>query len=428
VTALQKASGGDTSLFRPEVLEERKSEWLGTVLLAPRLSYRLFVIFAACAAAAVLGLLFFADYTRKARVEGRLVPETGVARLFAPRAGRVAALYVREGMRVERGAPIALVSSEVDSAVAGSTGEEVVRQLTRRRDSMTAEQARRRELQAQRADELRQRLATLNGEEAALEREMQIQADRARLAARGAERFRGLLRRGLVTATRAEQAEQDSLAQALQLQALLRSRAGLRRERLAIETELSTLPLRGEDEVAAISRDAAALEQQLAEAEAQREVVVRAPSSGIVTALQVTPGGAVSPDSPLLSIVPAGGKLEAQLFSPSRSIGFVRPGQTVLLRYDAYPYQKFGYHRGTVTSVSRAPLTPAELAQEMPSAAEASSAEPLYRITVRPERQAVLGDGAHYPLQPGMQLEGDVLLERRRLIEWLLGPVRALGR
>ena len=64
----------------------------------------------------------------------------------------------------------------------------------------------------------------------------------------------------------------------------------------------------------------------------------------------------------LASLMPADARLQAQLFAPSSAIGFVRPDQTVLLRYQAFPYQKFGHQSGQVVQVSRTPLQPSELA------------------------------------------------------------------
>jgi membrane fusion protein len=122
--------------------------------------------------------------------------------------------------------------------------------------------------------------------------------------------------------------------------------------------------------------------------------------------------------------VPSGATLEAHLYAPSRSVGFVRAGQQVLLRYRAYPYQKFGHHRGVISSVSRTAIDPSELPAGF--AAAGAPAEPLYRITVRLERQFVSAYGEDVRLQPGMQLDADVVLERRRLYEWVLDPIYAL--
>jgi membrane fusion protein len=59
--------------------------------------------------------------------------------------------------------------------------------------------------------------------------------------------------------------------------------------------------------------------------------------------------------------------------------------------------------------------------------AAGAPAEPLYRITVGLERQQVSAYGAQVALQPGMQLDADIVLERRRLYEWVLDPVYALA-
>lgn len=124
--------------------------------------------------------------------------------------------------------------------------------------------------------------------------------------------------------------------------------------------------------------------------------------------------------------------MQAQLFAPSSAVGFLRPAQAVQLRYQAFPYQKFGHHPGQVLQVSRTPLQAAELASlplsagAFPGASAdgaAPAAEPLYRITVALDEQTVQAYGVAQPLVAGMQLEADVLLDRRRLIEWIFEPL-----
>jgi membrane fusion protein len=111
------------------------------------------------------------------------------------------------------------------------------------------------------------------------------------------------------------------------------------------------------------------------------------------------------------------------LFAPSRDIGFVRPGQEVLVRYLAYPHQKFGAYRARVLAVSRNPLPAAELGYVPLD----GSREPLYRIKAALDSQAVLAYGKREPLRAGMQVEADVLLDRRRLIEWIFEPLLGLA-
>src|SRR5512132_1634963 len=125
-------------------------------------------------------------------------------------------------------------------------------------------------------------------------------------------------------------------------------------------------------------------------AEARRRIVIPAPQDGTVTAIQAEPGGRADTTVPLLSIVPTGSKLEAQLFSPSRAIGFVRPGQRVRLRYQAFPYQKFGQYEGIVAFVSRSAISPGELTQQLAGLTSLYRAnEPVYCITVSLAHQPV---------------------------------------
>ena len=55
----------------------------------------------------------------------------------------------------------------------------------------------------------------------------------------------------------------------------------------------------------------------------------------------------------MLKIVPEHEPMQAELLAPSSAVGFIHPGGRVLLRYSAFPYQKFGEYWGTVMSVSR---------------------------------------------------------------------------
>ena len=128
-----------------------------------------------------------------------------------------------------------------------------------------------------------------------------------------------------------------------------------------------------------------------------------------------------------LSDVDKSAELQAHLFAPSRTAGFVRPGQTVYLRYAAYPYQKFGLYTGHITAVSATPFAPSELpanlAQQLIT--QAGSNEALYRINVQLDEQSINAYGNTLQLKAGLTLDADVLQERRKVWEWVLEPVLA---
>lgn len=420
-----KDNGTDLALFRAEVLAERQAQWLGTVLLAPRPSTRLWTLFAALAAAAVLVLLWLGDFTRTARVGGVLMPAEGMVRVFAPRPGVVTALHAGEGAEVRKGEPLLTLSAELRSTALGATQAEIVRRLGERRRNLIEERRRQEALLAQQEKAIGERLNTLRAEDAQLGREIGLLDSRVAIAARVEGLNRKLAGQGFISELRLQQVESETLEQRARTGALQRGRVVLQRERLALEGELRDLPLKSRKEVAALERDISALEQELAAAESQREIVVPAPHDGTVTAVLAELGGQASVTAPLLSIVPARAKLEAHLYGPSRAVGFVQAGQNVQVRYQAYPYQKFGQYPGTVASVSRSTVAPGELPPQFAGLAGAA-AEPLYRITVQLAKQTVTAYGRAMPLQPGMHLEADIALERRRLIEWVFDPLYTL--
>ena len=123
-------------------------------------------------------------------------------------------------------------------------------------------------------------------------------------------------------------------------------------------------------------------------------------------------------------------ELEAHLYAPSRTIGFVQPGQAVWLRYAAYPYQKFGLARARIVSVSRTPINPQDLpvGQAQALLQSVRSQEPLYRVTATLAAQVIQTYGMPQRLKAGMALDAEVVQDRRAVWEWLLDPLLAATR
>ena len=414
----------DQNLFRLEAVEARRSQWMGTVLLTPRRSHRWFTLFALVSIAALAALLALGEFTRKARVNGWLVPQQGLVRVVAQAGGVVGEIKVKEGSVVKRGDPLMVLSSERQSSVVGGTEAEVARLLASRRSSFEDEIAQQSRQLAQQRTGLSRRLKAIRAEIIQFDQEIAVQVARAKLARGSAQRMRELGEQGFASRMQVQQQEENELDQNGRVQALQRTRAERERELVTLQAEYDDLPFRAQSQVATLGRGVAEMAQELAQSEARRQIVVEAPQDGTVTAIQADLGSAAAANAPLLTIVPAGAKLEAHLFTPSRSIGFVQPGQAVTLRYQAYPYQKFGHASGRVKSVSKSTLLPGELSPQITALAGAAGRdEPIYRVVVELERQSITAYGQEQALQPGMQLESDILMERRKLYEWVLEPL-----
>ncbi|MCA8337825.1 HlyD family secretion protein [Burkholderia multivorans] len=230
---------------------------------------------------------------------------------------------------------------------------------------------------------------------------------------------------GYASNSQVEQQEATLLDAQTRLQDLARQRLDVDRQLAQIRQQLRELPLNTRNRQNDIERKLAELDQSIAENEARRTVILRAPQASVVAALLAKPGQLVGAGQTIVSLLPQGAPLEAQLMVPSRAIGFVRTGARVVLRYEAYPFQKFGQQFGRVVDVSRTALAPQEVAN---LTGRTNVSEQLYRVVVALDRQDILAYGKREALRPGMALEADMLIDRRRLIEWVLEPLYALGR
>ena len=412
-------------LFRREVFDSNHQAWLGSVQLTRPVPLWAATGFALAVAVIVFSFLWTGEYARKARVTGFLAPDRGVIRLVAPQAATIVESHAREGQKVRQGDTL-FVLAVGQSSLSGDTQAAVETSLATRQQSLRGSSAQQSELEVARLAALDRRIDAMQRELGPLADEQALQRQRQQLAEEALTQYKAFRAENYVSDAQVRTKSEELFGVKAQLIALERQRAAHLREITALQAERRELPLRARAAQGEIDRDLALVAQQSAENAARQRIVVRAPQDGTVSAVVAEAGQSVAAAGAMASLIPADTRLQAQLFAPSSAIGFVRPDQTVMLRYQAFPYQKFGHQSGQVVLVSKAPLQPSELAG-MPLAGGVASGEPLYRITVRLDKQDVAAYGSTQALAPGMQLDADVVLDRRRLIEWIFEPVLGIA-
>jgi len=425
------------SLFRPEALQAQQQSWLGGVQLARPLSLSLLTGGAVLALVAVLTFLSLADYTRKASTRGVLVPDLGLIRLVPAAAGTVVESRVREGQTVAAGDLLFVLALD-RARWAPEAQAQVARSLEDRRRSLQAAAQQQDSLAATQRAALDRRLLTLEAELAQLDAETALQQQRLSLAQQALARLESLQGQQAISQAQVQAKGEEVLALRAAAQALARQKLTLSRERAELDGERRSQPAQAAVTAGGIERELSQLDREVAELGGDSRLLVRAPAAGVVSAVLADTGQSVAPGAALASLLPAGATLQAHLYAPSSAVGFVRAEQAVRLRFDAYPYQKYGHMPGRVLHVSRTPLAASELAALSLPASEGGSGEPMFRITValepaRTDKGADMGagtgtDGATTPsdlaLAPGMRLQADVLLDTRRLIAWLFEPLQ----
>lgn len=411
---------GDLPLLRPEALEAASDTGFGKpIALYPLrwaiLSLGLLVMIVAFAALLVTG-----NYSRKETVTGIVRTVGQETRVVASLPGVVAHLAVVEGQRVRAGDPLLTVTTArtaIDGRPIDHVALESIDQEIAGLEARLAAADAAAELEQ---DGRRSRLLALSGEMQAARTIQQANQQRLDAAAHALARIEPLAERGFVSgeSIRRRQDEiialRQGIAEAQGRQASLAGQIGeLHAEQGQHPHNLMQQKGQLLDQMARARREREAYA-------AQRGYIIRAPAGGTVTALQVGRGQAVDPQRPLMTIAAAGGGATAELYVPSRAIGFLEPGQRVRVRYDAFPYQRFGTADGRVTSVSAAVLRPEEVQ------APVEIGEPVYRVLVALERDRMAAYGRSYPVQPGFSLSADIVLEDRSFAAWLLDPILSL--
>jgi membrane fusion protein len=466
------------SFFRPEVMQSQASQWLGVVRLHRPLSFG--IITASAVGVALLCMTFatWGEVNRKARVSGLLVSSLGSLNIAAPLAGVLVESKIVEGQTVQAGDVLLVLNTERQSA-AGDTNALTLLHIEARKQTLSTERGLRQLQTSQRSQVLEDRIRTLNAELLRLDDEQTLLDNRITLSKKTLLRNQTLAAEGFLSTAQVQTTQEELIDLQSRQQAQARSKLSTQRDLRTLMGEAEGLATQLKADLNQLDRSVEQLNQETTETTARKSTIITAPYAGVVSAYNLQNGQAVqagqtlatllrteatSPEplrekvipklsnykmTTLLSspkeavrpelIIPVRPEpfdglrtgsvegLQAHLYAPSRTAGFLKPGQHVYMRYAAYPYQKFGLQTGQITAISATPFAASELppniAQQL--MAQAGSNEALYRINVQLDHQTITSNGEPLQLKAGLTLEADVLQERRKVWEWVLEPLLA---
>lgn len=186
-------------------------------------------------------------------------------------------------------------------------------------------------------------------------------------------------------------------------------------------SEIHQLQLRQREHALILTREIASLERQVSELESQalslqaeQQVSVLAPSAGTVTFITSHLGQTLDSGSLVVSLLPEGSEILAELFVPSKAIGFVRTGGDVRLALDAYPPETFGYVPASVVEITGAALQSEDVLGAEPEL------RAIFRVRAQLSQQGMSAFGRVFAFRPGLELRAHMVLETKPFIRWIL--------
>lgn len=406
------------SLFRQEAIEfqQHHRQWGELALLQP-LSTKIMTWFITIVVAVVLAFLFLGHYARKETVVGYLTPVAGTSKVFVPQQGTIKEIYVKEGQQIEKGQPLFAVETSQIAANGQDVNTTMLDTLESQQNLLTNQIAAEQERTKSEQERLTALIAGLETEISQLQAQIELQNEQIRVSDNLVSSVTGLRAKGFISELEFRQRELASLERKQKLNSLNQQLAARHNQLTETRYSLQQLPTVMAQKIQSLRSDLSTTEQRIAEINGRRAYIIRAGAVGRVSTLQATVGQFADPRRLQLEIVPSDSVLQAELFVPTRAIGFVRPGQKVKMKYEAFPYQKFGTYTGQIIKVSHTIVTSADASGPI------ALREPVYRVTASLERTDIDAYGEKIPLQADMLLSADIILEHRSLVGWLLDPL-----
>lgn len=409
-----------SDLFREEAIEHRRNRLYGDVIISASPFSNISVVVIAAIGSALIGWAIMTEYSRTETVAGIITTTKPTTKVFAQRFGTLKDLRVKEGQDVRSGDVLAVVSVDVPSKDGRFLGTSDLAEIGMQRELVEREV-----LNMERAfgDE-KKRLASLIRQASLEGQSLEAQTATQRVILESAKAvfdlFGTVVADGIVSRNDYETRHREVLQAQQRVHQLEQERIKVAGQRAQYEAQLLKADTDYLKQKSEVSLKLSSLEQQRNRAQGEVDYQILAPMDGRVSSLQVSNGRVIDAKLPMMVIVPTDLEFQAEVYAPSRSVGFVREGQPVRIMFDAFPYQRFGSFGGTIKTISHSISGPGDL--DVPIKLE----EPVYRVLVMLTKQDVHANGAFFPLQSGMTLKANIVLEKRSFSDWLLAPLNAV--
>ena len=330
------------TLFREEALKGNKAIFLGKVIIASPVSFFIWSITFFLISIALILFIYFAAYTKKHEVIGRIIPKDGLINIYPKKMGVVINRFKKNNTSVKKGDILYSISTEQNNL----SGDGII-------------------------------TSQINS----INKQILVQKKRIAFFQKRLKKYKPLLKQKMITHNEYNKFVDEYLSNKIALQDL---------------------------------------EKNLNQMIGEKHYAIYAQSDGKISSIIAQIGDRVVPEKHLMTIIPNNAKLQGELFIPQSVVGFVKKGQKVLLKYQAYPYQTFGLYEAAISTIDQSTITYEDVNLVI------SYKNAFYKAKIDLKNQYVSAYGKEYPIMPGMIVNVIILGEKRTLLEWILHPFHTL--
>ncbi|PIW61789.1 HlyD family efflux transporter periplasmic adaptor subunit [Shewanella sp. CG12_big_fil_rev_8_21_14_0_65_47_15] len=410
-----------SKLFRRQVLDKNKTTYYGKAVITTPIHYSIILFFISLFVLSIFIFLFCSDYAKKEKVKGYLVPTNGLARVYSHTSGVVSQIAVKEGDIVNQGDTLLFVSNDKFLQNSLNSDKEKIKELDNQINIVNGQLVQYDNLFKERESRLNSIINFLKQEQVELAIQGKLLRNRVQLAK---ERLTDIKK--LQSDDYASQSEVKT-----QFDLVLDFQQRIQEYNTVVlksETNLANalndkarLPFEKQQKIDLFNIELSKLSNNKVAILESNNLVLKAPISGVISSIKLNVGEFAFSGDYLVTIIPTDSKLEAEVFVPTRAIAFIKEEEEVSIKFDAFPFQKFGIAHGKVSYVSRNITFSSETASKL------AFNEPVYKVKIQLEKQYIHAYGNNNYLIPGMLLQANINTGKRTLIEWLLEPILVIS-
>ncbi|PRO73810.1 hypothetical protein C6Y40_09505 [Alteromonas alba] len=410
------------NLFRKEVLKFQKHRLHGDVLVSPPLSHTFITYLFLIWTSALILWLLSSNFAKKEAVLGWLEPNAGIVRVYPEASlGRVEKIMVKEGESIKKGQTLFIINGDKVLENGVNLEEQLKQEYNRQLTIYQMQLNRVLQVYELKNADINQQIQASQKNLEQLDSQVSTLTDLLSLVSNKVDNYESMAKLGYVSKLDKNSVTEQKLSIKNELSSLNREKVNQINKISQLKTSLAILPNEYENQIDDLKRNISDIRQNLTQLDSQRSYTIKAPKDGVISSLQVREGQQTLINQSLLTIVPANSKLEIKLLIPVRAAGFVEADQNIEIRYDAFPYQKFGVYSGTIKSISSSLLLPDEV-----NKSPVPIQEPVYLVRAELNSRKIEAYGQELSLKIGMTLSADIKLKDRSLLEWLLEPLYTL--
>lgn len=409
------------NLFRPEYFEAQKTLSNGNILIKSSPNQNIYLVLSMLVLLLIITFVTFAEYTRRETLIGVVSPLGGMVKVKANDSGYIDRLLIKEGDKVEALTPLYEIKTERFDGSGVGIKERIIVSIDKQYQllmDMKQNETDRAELER---NSLVKEITRINNEIRILKNLLRLSNQELELTSKIKNQHKVLLDRNFLSEIEYQKIQLDLISKQSELETNNLNLQKLLREEQNLITKINNIDINLEITLKNIDSQLEEMARHKFESLYQSDSQVRSPIKGIVTSILAKEGHSVSNGQPLLIIIPESTNTFVELYASSRNIGFMKIGQRVRLRFDAFPYEKFGTQLGMIDSISKSAVAPEMIDNHR--LIKNNIIEGLYQVRVKLAKPTITIYGREEPLIPGMTAIADVELDTRNIYEWILEPL-----